>query len=74
MPMLRSGKVWQVICHFVYYFFNLGTPKTVISKIATTRQIGTPCSSPYDYRQCSRGTKKLVHKKKLEDKNVLIPF
>jgi len=49
MPTLCSSKVWQVLRHFVYYFFNLGTPKTVISNIATTRQISTPCSSLYDY-------------------------
>ena len=30
-------------------FCNLGTPKTVISNIATTLQISTPCSSLYDY-------------------------
>ena len=43
MPTLRSGKVWQVIRHFgVLFFCNLGTPKTVFSKLVTTRQIETP--------------------------------
>ena len=30
-------------------FFNLGTPKTVISNFVTSRQIETPYLSPYGY-------------------------
>ena len=50
MPMLRSGKVWQVIRHFgVLFFCKLVTPKTVISKFVTMRQFETQYSSPYKY-------------------------
>ena len=56
-------------------FCNLGTPKTVISKIVTTQQIEipqphvnitTPTMFPVD--------KKSIEDKNLKDNNVLIPF
>jgi len=49
-------------------FCNLGTPKTVLLKFATTVNIGTPYLSPYLWlpQQFSRGTKNgLADKKSL---------
>ena len=70
MPTLCYGKVWQVLRHFVYYFFNLGTPKTVISNIATTRQISTPCSSLYDYPDNVPVGQKIPRTKHPDDKKM----
>ena len=69
MPMLRFGKVWQVIRHFEVLFFAiyLGTSKTIISKFVTTANIVTPYLSQYGYPNnvpVSRGTEKLEHEKK----------
>jgi hypothetical protein len=52
-------------------FCNLGTPKTVISKIVTTWQIETPYSSPckYDHpNDVPVGQKSISHKKSLPQK------
>jgi len=56
-------------------FCNLGTPKTVISNFVTSWEIETPYLSPYGYpNNVPVGQKMVEHKKKVEDKYVLIPW
>jgi hypothetical protein len=57
-------------------FYNLGTPKTVISNFVTSRQIETPYLSSYIWspQRCSRGTKNVGAHKMVEQTNVLIPW
>ena len=56
-------------------FCNLGTPKTVISKFVTSRQIETPYISPYGYPNGVPGGQKMVEETKNDEHtNVLIPW
>jgi len=61
----------------VLFFCNLGTSKTVILKFVTTVNIFTPYLSPCNSDHPNNvpvGQKMVEHKKKVEDKYVLIPW
>ena len=79
--ILMKLKLWEIVIVFnktfwsaTNVFCNLGTSKTVIN----IRHQGKYCYPIYFPiwlpQQCSRWTKKLEHKKMVEDKYVLIPF
>jgi hypothetical protein len=70
--------LWQIVAGNSTFrgivFFNLGTPKTVISNFVTSRQIDTPYISPYGYPNDVPLGQKMIGDKKVFLKNVLIPW
>jgi len=73
MPMLRFGKVWQLVCHSLMPMLRFGKVWQVIRhygvlffaiNFVTSRQIETPYLSPYGYpNNVPVGQKTVEHKK-----------